>query len=249
MIEDYFFFLRLEVFFFLMKQKPIVTEQALNFVSFDIGCGSGNRAAQWATNDKLTHVFCFDPLAECIEQATLKSQDKSIVGRMHPVCAAVTAGANATTTLLHIANDISSCSLLPFNVVTTKWKYPPGKTPFRNIATRNVPIIRMDTFMSDRRIARVQFCRIETQGTPIDAVKSFGQRIKDVMEFAIKVHVVDFDVYIGQEKKGDLLAYMNENGFDVHGLQRHSQDQEEIIWFVNRKYAKQSLKHLDFRLS
>lgn len=231
------------------KQKPVIVEQALNFVLLDIGCGNGLRASQWVAKDKIAHVFCFDPLAECIAQANCKAKDTSVVGRMHPFAVAVSAsGGIDKRAVLHVANDMSSCSLLPFGekAATLRWKYPPGKVHFKTVEQRDVPVIRMDKFMSDRRISRVQFCRLETQGSALDAVQSFGKRIKDVMEFAIKVHVIDYDIYDGQTKKQALLEHMNSNGFAIYGIQRQSRDQEEIIWFVNKLYSKQALQHLDY---
>jgi FkbM family methyltransferase len=235
------------------KVVPIV-EQPLNFVIFDIGCGNGSRAAQWATQDKGAHVFCFDPLEECIVQAVQKSSHDSVKGRLHPVQTAVSSVALAVsvgmgiTAPFYIANDLSSCSLLPLGTpeAILKWKYPPGKVHFRTVGTRQVPLIRMDKFMADRRITRVIFCRIETQGTALDVLKSFGKRLRDVMEFAVKVHVTDFEIYAGQTQKQDLLEFMNSNGFALYGIEKYSRDQEEIIWFVNRAFAKQALLHLDF---
>ncbi len=225
------------------QHKPIVTEQNLNFVLFDIGCGDGNRSYKWLSKDKVAHVFCFDPLEECMIKAKNKATDKIIIGRMHPVQAAVSSLSGSA--LLNIANDMSSCSLLSFDDVNA-WKYPPGKPCFKSLDFREVPLIRMDKFMDEKRIARIQFCRIETQGTAIDVLQSFGKRIKDVSEFAIKVHVTDFDVYKGQTKKQDLLQFMNVHGFSIYGIQPYSRDQEEIIWFVNKLYAKQALRHLDY---
>lgn len=231
------------------KIKKVEQPQTLDFVLLDIGCGNGFRASQWALNDKKAHVFCFDPLPDCITQAIQKSKDKYIIGRMHPFQVAVSCHAtpNGTECLVpfYCANDVSSCSLLPFTSAITKWKYPPGKTYFKTINTIQVPIIRMDKFMVDRRISRVLFARIETQGTALDVVKSFGRRIKDVMEIAIKVHTIDYELYAGQTQKDALVEYMNTNGFSIYGIKPYSRDQEEIIYFVNRMFSKQSL-HLDY---
>jgi len=233
------------------KIKKVEQPQTLDFVLFDIGCGNGYRASQWALNDKKAHVFCFDPLEDCIKQALQKSKDKYIIGRMHPFQVAVSANAtpNGTECVVpfYCANDVSSCSLLRFGGggAISKWKYPPGKTYFKTVATIQVPIIRMDKFMADRRISRVLFARIETQGTALDAIKSFGKRIRDVMEFAIKVHTIDYEIYEGQTRKADLIEYMNTHGFSIYGLKPYSREQEEIIYFVNRAFNKQSL-HLDY---
>ena len=233
----------------IKKRTPIIASNTLEFVLFDIGCGNATRGVQWATKDKRMHVFCFDPRKECIDQALIKSQDKYVKGRVHPFQLAVASPVQNTLSF-YVANDASSSSLLEFNkeVVATKWKYPPGKTFFRTIAMEPVQTVRMDKFMNERRISRVLFCRIETQGTALDVLRSFGERIKDIYEFAIKVHVTDFDLYLEQTRKEDLLDFMNYYGFLVYGSNKYSQNQEEIIWFVNKKYAAKAL-HLDYSAS
>ena len=142
----------------------------------------------------------------------------------------------------YCANDRSSCSLLPWGTAEAikSWKYPPGKIHFKTTGVRQVQAIRMDKFLIDRRIARIMFVRIETQGTALDVLKSFGNQIGNVMEFAIKVHVTDFDVYQNQTHKTDLVEYMNEHGFSIYNTKPQSQNQEEVIWFVNRSCMKQS---------
>ena len=151
---------------------------------------------------------------------------------------------------MYCANDRSSCSLLPFTEdreAIKKWKYPPGRVFFRNTGTIEVPAIRMDKFIADRRLDRITFVRIESQGTPLDVVKSFGRQISKVLEFAIKVHTIDYDLYQNQTTREELIEYMDNQGFSVYVTQSWSRNQEEIIWFVNRKFARSGhMLHLDY---
>ncbi len=212
----------------------------LNFVMIDIGSGNGSRAAQWANKYKQVHVFCFDPLEEANAQALTLQND-----RLHVYKIAISSHPGELQ--FFRANDLSSCSLLPFgdHNAIKQWKYPPGKLYFKTTQNIQVSTIRMDKFLTDRRIPRVMFVRIETQGTALDVVQSFGKEIKNVLEFAIKVHVTEFDIYENQTHKKELIEYMNENGFSVYDMRSYSQNQEEIIWFVNRVYVKHVMTHND----
>jgi FkbM family methyltransferase len=221
-------------------------------VYLDIGCGNGNRALEWLDGNIDAHAFCFDPLDECYTAAKKiapQTKIKQLV-RMHPVHAAITANTPlfGGSAKFYCANDRSSCSLLPFadrNSIK-KWLYPPGRLYFKTISTITVPTMRMDKFLMDRRIDQIIFCRIETQGTSLDVLKSFGKRINNVMEFAIKVHVTDFDLYKGQTHKDELVSFMNSHGFIVYKTRKWSRDQEEVIWFVNKKAHKSPrLRHFD----
>lgn len=224
----------------------------MDFVLIDIGSGNASRAARWLYDDKRAHAFCFDPLADCYDKACKASRHKHVKGRLHVFPFAVTSNAPPTvdqTVPMHCANDRSSCSLLPFsgNDAVKRWRYPAGRVFFRTTETIQVPAIRMDKFIVDRRLERITFVRIESQGTSLDVVKSFGQHIDKVMEFAIKVHTIDFDLYKGQTRKQNLIDYMDQSGFSVYGTQSWSRGQEEFIWFVNRRYSRSGhLKHLDF---
>lgn len=218
----------------------------------DIGSGNGSRALDWLENNLDAHAFLFDPLRECYDAAQKRAPRTKIkqIIRMHPVQAAITAktpliGGNAT---FYCANDRSSCSLLPFSGKDSikQWLYPPGRLFFKTLEQITVPTMRMDKFLMDRRIDQVMFCRIETQGTALDVLHSFGKRIKNVMEFAIKVHTTDFDLYEGQTRKDDLVKFMSANGFVVYGSRKWSRNQEEIIWFVNKAAMNSPrLRHFD----
>lgn len=232
-----------------LASKPVTssnTSSGLDFVFLDIGCGNCFRATEWLKKDLQAHAYCFDPLEECIASAKRKSLKQP---RLHPYQVAVSAKAisSESEAPFYCANDKSSCSLLPFETKSVKlWKYPPGRLYFKTVATHQVPIIRMDKFLKDRRITRVLFARIEAQGSALDVLQSFGTHIVDVMEFAIKVHVTDFDLYQKQTKKAELIEFMKQKGFSVYGIEAYSMHQEEIIWFANRRYEPNSMLHLDY---
>lgn len=228
----------------------------MNTVFLDIGCGDGSRAEAWLDSDRSAHVFCFDPLPECCQSVTARAKriatQRKQIQQMHPFQVAVSNSAismngedNKAT--FYLMNDMSSCSLLPLEVSNVRrWKYPAGRHYFENTNTITVSTLRMEKFLADRRIDQVLFARVETQGTALDVLQSFGKRITSVMEFAIKVHITDFDIYQGQTKRDELLQFMASNGFAVFGKMPWSKCQEEIIWFVNKKAANNPrLTHFD----
>ena len=223
----------------------------MQFVMFDIGSGNSSRAVRWLKKDRRAHAFCFDPLDECYKKGCDAEKDKYVKGRLHVFPLAVTANAPPLpqTVPMYCANDRSSCSLLPFadRQALKKWRYPPGRVFFRTTGVIQVPAMRMDKFIVDRRLERITFVRVETQGTGLDVVRSFGQHISKVMEFAIKVHTIPYQIYEGQTEKTELIDYMNGKGVSMYGAQDWSRGQEEIIWFANRKYARSGhLMHLDY---
>lgn len=223
----------------------------MEFVMIDIGSGNASRAFEWLNMDRRAHAFCFDPLDDCYQKGAKASRDKYVANRLHVFPLAITSNAppEGQTVNMYCANDRSSCSLLPFAGpdAVKKWRYPPGRVFFRTTEVIKVPAMRMDKFIVDRRLNRITFVRIETQGTALDVVKSFGQHISKVMEFAIKVHTIPYDLYAGQTTKAELVDFMDNAGFAVYGTQSWSRGQEEIIWFVNRKYSRSGhLMHLDF---
>jgi FkbM family methyltransferase len=221
-------------------------------VFLDIGSGDGTRVADWLDKDRKAHAFCFDPRQECFDSATslaatVKKKAANAIQRMHPVKAAVSSVTGNAQ--FHVLNDISSCSLLPLTEDTTnirRWRNPPGKVFFTEVGTVPVQTIRMEKFLADRRIENVTFARIEVQGSALDVLKSFGKKLVSVMEIAVKVHTINYDIYQGQTKKNDLLDFMKENGFSVINSIPWSRNQEEIIWFVNMRFAtSKRLAHLD----
>lgn len=228
----------------------------MNTVFLDIGCGDGSRAESWIEGDQSAHVFCFDPRPECCQSVTARSTriatQRKQIKRMHAFQVAITESAISTNGAenkanLYVLNDVSSCSLLPLRIENVRrWKYPAGRHYFETTDTVEVKTMRMDKFLADRRIEQVLFARVETQGSALDVLKSFGKRVTSVMEFAIKVHIADFPIYQGQTTREELLQFMSANGFAVFGKMPWSKGQEEIIWFVNKKAANNPrLTHFD----
>ena len=224
---------------------------------FDIGSGDSSRAVEWLRCDHVAHVFCFDPLKElCNNDAAANAKKK----RLHVFNVAVSSKAHSddATATLYCLNDLSSCSLLPLTSNRSnvkRWQYPPGKLYFKTVEAREVPIIRMDKFMADRRISRVLFVRIEAQGNALDVLASFGKRISDVLEFAIKVHTTDFPIYDGQTTKVELIDFMRAKGFFIYAEpMQMSKEQEEVIYFLNKRFAQtprggSRFKHLDYNVN
>jgi FkbM family methyltransferase len=227
------------------------TRMQLDQVFLDIGCGSGQRAAQWCDKYRGAMVFCFEPLKEAFELAQLASRKKPCDGRMHVFPVAISALSNSvvdgTKIPMYVANDASSTSMLPFSPEGVKrWRYPPGRLYFKTTETRQVPAMRIDKFLADRRIQRVASVRIETQGNTLDTLRSFGKRLRDVSEFIIKVHTTEYELYYGQTTKSELVDFMRRHGFAIYATRKYSRDQEEFIWFVNGKVLRTAtLPHLD----
>lgn len=215
----------------------------------DIGCGDSDRCLRWL--DLLprgfrARCFCFEPLQERFKKAThkLKDEDRATV---YPFVVSDYARPSLRKLKFHCANDQSSGSLLPFvSSNVGRWKYPVGRRPFKTVETRELPSLRMEKFILDQRIRDIPFVRIETQGTALDVLRSFGPTIARVWEFAIKVNVTDFEIYQGQTRKEELIQFMTQLNFAVYKTMAWSRDQEEIIWFVNRKLHKnQKPYHFD----
>ena len=57
-------------------------------------------------------------------------------------------------------------------------------------------------------------------------------------EILCEVQITNFDLYKEQSNKDELLSYMKENNFEIRKVQPWSHNQEENIWFINKKFDK-----------
>jgi FkbM family methyltransferase len=71
-----------------------------------------------------------------------------------------------------------------------------------------VPTIRLDTFMKLMKIDKVDFLKIDTQGTDLSVVKSAGDRLPDIAKITLEVDVAPMRLYFGAPSKDEVVAFL-----------------------------------------
>ena len=171
----------------------------------DVGARWGV-ADSWHAIDSAVRVFGFDPdPVECQRLNALLDDRCEHTARYVPVALGATTG---VATLF--VTEEPACSSL----------YPPIPqladrfTELACIAPRSeveVQIMRLDEWCAAEGVERIDFMKLDTQGSELGVLQGAGQLLDDLLLLEIEV---EFNpIYVGQPLFGDVDAYMRQHGF------------------------------------
>lgn len=125
-----------------------------------------------------------------------------------------------------------SSSLLPMDEQAVKsWI---GGEALKLASIQNVPTIRLDSFMELVGIDKVDFLKIDAQGTDLSVVRSAGSRLRDISNILMEVSIAPIPVYIGEPSKEEVVEFMSRAGFRLQEAQQQTYGQEENLLFTRR---------------
>jgi FkbM family methyltransferase len=187
----------------------------------DVGAHRGESSFDYACRNPGLQVYAFEPNLRAAA---------SLLGRIAyyvvlPMAVAETDGCAA----FHINRFDDASSLLPMNEQSrSSWV---GGDVLRHEKTVTVPTIRLDTFMNLLSIRRVDFLKVDAQGTDLAVLKSAGSRLRDIASITIEVDVSPQPLYVGSASKSEAIAFLHEAGFELVRAQKQTYDQEENLTF------------------
>ena len=140
----------------------------------------------------------------------------------------------------HIAahDDCSSLQTFDANAQQT-WvhEWHPYKR-FEMVDTIEVPVIRLDTFLAERNITRVDRLEIDAQGEDLRVVESLGERISDVRRIQIEVNIHSAPLYANAFTMDQAIAFFTTHGFEKHLDWKQSLNREANVIFRNRRFDR-----------
>jgi FkbM family methyltransferase len=119
-------------------------------------------------------------------------------------------------------------SLLPFN---------PGVpaaygTPMRVTRVIHVPTIRLDTYIKENGIPRIDDLHIDTQGGDLEVIRSLGDMLSIVKN--IKCEAMIRPMYIGQSDREAILQYVVPRGFVLKKIKTLEDNTGEDLFLTRR---------------
>jgi FkbM family methyltransferase len=179
-------------------------------VIFDVGANNGSSSVPLAMANPTYLVFAFEPTPEMIE--VIKSK---IVGLENYVIVPKAVSDYNGTAEFNVAGnwDWGCSSLLKFSRKSqTDW---PGRTDFHVTYKLNVDVIRLDTFIEENGITKIDHLHIDTQGSDLNVMKGLGEYLHIVTEGKLEAGTSDDVLYEGQNKLNDCIKFLLLNGFKV----------------------------------
>ena len=179
-------------------------------IVFDVGANNGSSSVPLAIANPTYLVFAFEPTPEMIE--VIKSK---IVGLENYVIVPKAVSDYNGTAEFNVAGnwDWGCSSLLKFSKKSqTDW---PGRTDFHVTYKLNVDVIRLDTFIEENGITKIDHLHIDTQGSDLNVMKGLGEYLHIVNEGKMEAGTSDDVLYEGQNKLNDCIKFLLLNGFKV----------------------------------
>jgi FkbM family methyltransferase len=179
-------------------------------IVFDVGANNGSSSVPLAIENPTYLVFAFEPTTEMIE--VIKSK---IVGLENYVIVPKAVSDYNGTAEFNVAGnwDWGCSSLLKFSRKSqTDW---PGRTDFHVTYKLNVDVIRLDTFIEENGITKIDHLHIDTQGSDLNVMKGLGEYLHTVTEGKLEAGTSDDILYEGQNKLNDCVKFLLLNGFKI----------------------------------
>lgn len=203
-------------------------------IFFDIGANNGTTSIPVAQQQPNTDVYAFEPTPEMIQIIKEKSKELSNYNLIPKAVSDYNGSA-----IFNVAgnSDWGCSSLLDFSENSKKlW---PGRTDFNVTHKINVEVIRLDTFITNYNISKIDWLHVDTQGSDLKVLYGLGEKIEivlgGVIEAANKIDIL----YNGQNTKEECINFLKSKGFFITGLEYNDQFENEInIFFAKDESYK-----------
>jgi mRNA interferase RelE/StbE len=193
-------------------------------VILDAGAHNGSHTAKFAQTFPAGTILAFEPHPD------LFSSLRQVSDR-HPNVVAECLAIAETAGMLdfHISSgtsDAASSLLKPKEIR----QFHPGNR-FEQIIT--VQAVRLDDYLKDKRIDRVDFFWLDLQGVELPVLRTMGDSLAKTTALWVEVSIRE--VYEGVTLYGDLRAFLDQAGFSVQFEQLPWPDAGNVL-FVNRQW-------------
>lgn len=198
-------------------------------IFFDVGAYNGISSINIARNEPNTKVYAFEAVPELISKIILQTTD---LPNYNIVEKAVCDYDGETTFNVRTEGDWGQGSLLNFtDDVDRIW--PNDKLKFSKQI--NVKVTRLDTFVKENKIDKIDYLHVDTQGCDLKVIKGLGEYINIVHEGVVEAASLKREAYVGQNTKEETIIYLEQMGFEIVKVEANDIKENEVNIFFKRR--------------
>jgi FkbM family methyltransferase len=201
--------------------NQLLKQASLKGIWIDVGAHHGETTLGYASHNPALTIYAFEPNLRAAAKLFGLAPNYVVI----PMAVAETDGAAQ----FHVNSFDQASSLLTMDETARQsWK---GDEALNEESVLTVPTIRLDTFLNNMRIPRVDFLKVDTQGNDLSVLRSCGKRLRDIRKITLEVDVSPRRLYQGSPSKEEVLSFLQGSGFTLVSSISQSQGQEENLTF------------------
>lgn len=202
-------------------------------IHFDIGANEGVFAVQIAKNEPKTYVVAFEPIPKLVYSIKEKVSHLKNFMILRNAVSNFNGEAKFNISPESQYGDFSCSSLLDFSDKSkTDW---PGREDFKVIDDIEVDVIRLDSVIVEYKIPKIDYLKIDTQGSDLKVLEGLGEFISIVKAGTLEAAAKESILYNGQNTQEESIAFLESNGFEITKIESNDIHGNEVnIDFVNK---------------
>lgn len=192
-------------------------------IIFDVGANNGSSCLHFAREGHT--VYAFEPCKELLHNSLLpNASDNYIV-----VPKAISDFDGESVFKVSGTSDWGDWGCSSLNTFSDNLEHTwPGRTDFIVTEAVIVEVIRLDTFIEQNNIKRIDFLHCDTQGTDFKVLKSLGKYTSIVSSGVVEAFNKNPLYKESDNSKENICQFLDSNGFKVIEISSNDSDDNEI---------------------
>jgi FkbM family methyltransferase len=202
-------------------------------IHFDIGANEGVFAIQIAKNEPKTFVMAFEPIPKLVYSINKSTTHLKNFMILRNAVSNFNGEARFNISPESQYGDYSCSSLLDFSDKSkTDW---PGREDFKVIDYIDVDVIRLDSIITEYKIPKIDYLKIDTQGSDLKVLEGLGEFISIVRAGTMEAAAKESILYDGQNTQEESIRFLESNGFEITKIESNDVHGNEVnIDFINK---------------
>jgi FkbM family methyltransferase len=200
------------------------------YIFFDVGANNGSTSIPISMKEN-SIVYAFEPTPFLINiiKEKISNKDNYILTEK------AVANFNGKA-VFKIAGqfDWGCSSLLNFSG-DIKENWPADRTDFKVTEEIEVEVIRLEDFIEQHSIPKIDYLHVDTQGSDLNVLKGLGKYLHIVKEGVVEAASKSNILYDNQNTKEDTINFLEENDFIITHVANNDHLGNEVnIWFKHK---------------
>jgi FkbM family methyltransferase len=211
-------------------------------IVFDVGANNANETRKFLENGAV--VYAFEPNPIMCKDMKLRLGENP---KFHLVETAVSDYNGTSEFFLSGPNNIQepfnhtlgypnygSSSLLEFEEGLDKtW---PGRLDFKPFIKTPVNVIRLDNFIKENNISRIDYLHVDTQGCDLAVLRGLGEFLSIVEKGVIEAPTSKtVSLYKKSHTMIEALKFLKEQNFNIDDIESNTPEENEVNIYFSKK--------------